>query len=142
MAPSAKLSSPKRAKEKIEKEESLKRDLKKSRKMIDELASFQNDLGGAIIPMQKISLYVFCSLLFVFGLGMVIYGATITDNSSDIKNNIYYGGGGTMAVSVVLAVLGHYWFKLIQSSRTLRQINALEFETQFARDIFRPNPRR
>tara|TARA_R110002110_G_scaffold56448_1_gene160410 strand:- start:207 stop:623 length:417 start_codon:yes stop_codon:yes gene_type:complete len=138
MAPSPRRSSPMRTKEN---NESLKRDLKKSRKMIDEMASFQNNLGGALIPGQKIALYAICTLIFFAGLAMVIYAATHPDMGQveSIQNQLYYTGGGFMVFSIVVAIIGYYWFKDMENSRTLRQLNALEFETQFARNIFRPN---
>ena len=112
---------------------------KKSRKLMDEVGEFQNEVGGAIIPFQRIGLYVLCVIFFATGLGLIIYAATHPDMDivPNTRDTMYLTGGVILALSIIIFFLGRYWLQTVSNSRALRQFNATMFEIDMARDMFR-----
>jgi len=141
-SPKAK-ASPKRKntdKERInELEKQLSDQQRKSKKLIDQVGDFQDEVGGAIIPYQRLVLYVTVVILFTIGLGMVIYAACHPemDDAQNTRDNMYVSGAILLTAAFFGFLLGRWWLRSVEKSPGLRKLNATMFELEMARDVFR-----
>ena len=119
-------------------EAELRETRRKSKKVIDKFAEFQDEVGGSIIPFQKISLYIFTILTFALGLGLIIYAGTHPemDDAESTRDSMYIVGGVFIAISVVAFFIGRFWLNTVAQSPGLRKINATMFELNLAKDVF------
>ena len=119
-------------------EAELKETRRKSKKIIDKFAEFQDEVGGSIIPLQRIGLYIFVIFAFALGLGLIIYAGTHPDmeDAESTRDTMYIVGGVFVAISVMAFFIGRYWLNTVAQSPGLRKINATMFEIELAKDVF------
>ena len=125
-------------------EEELRSVRRKSKKVIDKFAEFQEEVGGSIIPYQKLGLYIGSGILFLVGLSLIIYAATHPDldileeydEDSYTRESFYITGGILMGFAVLALLIGLYWFRTVKKSPGLKKLNATMFEIELAKDVF------
>jgi len=119
-------------------ENELKEHKKTSKNFANDVADFQNEIGGAIIPYQRLALYIFVIINVAFGLGLIIYAATHSDMDTAVttRDNLYIAGGILVAFGVITFLIGRMWLNTVSSSPGLRKINATMFEIDMAKNIF------
>lgn len=120
-------------------EQQLSEQQRKSKKLINQISEFQDEVGGAIVPYQRISLYIFVVILFGVGLGLIIYAATHKDMDQveTTRSNMYVVGGILLAISVVAFFMGRWWLSTVEKSPGLRKLNAVMFEADMMKSIIR-----
>lgn len=120
-------------------EKQLSDQQRKSKKLVDEVANFQDEVGGAIIPYQRISLYIGVVIFFAVGLGLIIYAAAHPDmdDAVNTRDNLYVAGGILLTMAVFTFLIGRWWLSTVEKSPGLRKINATMFELEMARDFFK-----
>lgn len=132
--------------------EERRQTVKKSRKLVDQVNDFQENLGKDLVPMQKIGLYVFFILALGIGIGLCVYsthsgtssasagGTTVTVNTkNDAMQNMELGIGiGIIVFAFIGLIGGLYYLSSVEKSPQLAKINALGFEIGMVRDIVSP----
>ena len=69
--------------------EERRQTVKKSKKLIDEVNDFQENLGRDIVPMQKIGVYLFFIITLGIGIGLCVYSRhSGTSSASDGSNTV------------------------------------------------------
>ena len=124
-------------------EEELKNIRRKSKKVIDKFVEFQEEVGGSIIPYQKLGLYIGSGILFLVGLSIIIYAASHPEldvleelkDDSYSRTSLYITGGILMGFSLLALLIGLYWFRTVNRSSGLKKLNATMFELQMAKGI-------
>ena len=119
-------------------EAELKSNRKKSKKLINEVSEFQEDVGKSIIPYQRLSAKVAAVIFFATGLGLLIYAATHPeiDDAVETRNVMYIMGGVLIAFSVVIYYGANYWYNAVEHSPSLQKLNATMFEINVAKSVF------
>ena len=120
-------------------EKQLNEQQRKSKKLINQISEFQDEVGGAIVPYQKISLYIFVVILFGVGLGLIIYAATHKDMDQveTTRSNMYVVGGILLAISVTAFFIGRWWLNTVERSPGLRKLNAVMFEADMIKGVLK-----
>lgn len=112
---------------------------RKSKKLIDQVGEFQDEVGGAIVPYQRIVLYITVAIFFAVGLGMIIYAGAHPDmdDAENTRDNLYVAGGILLTFAVFAFFLGRFWLSTVEKSPGLRKLNATMFELEMAKGIFK-----
>jgi|TARA_B100001093_G_C26349027_1_gene809397 hypothetical protein len=112
---------------------------RKSKKLINQISDFQDEVGSAIVPFQKLSLYIFVFILFGVGLGLIIYAATHKDMDQieTTRSNMYIVGGILIAFAVVAFFMGRWWLNTVEKSPGLRKLNATMFEADMVKNFIK-----
>jgi hypothetical protein len=120
-------------------EKQLNEQQRKSKKLINSISEFQEDVGLTVVPYQRMMLYITTIILFAVGLGMIIYAATHKDMSEveTTRSNMYIVGGILVAAAVIGFFLGRWWLKSVESNPNLRKLNAVLFETEMIKGALR-----
>lgn len=132
--------------------EERRQTIKKSKKLIDEVNDFQENLGRDIVPMQKIGVYLFFIITLGIGIGLCVYSrhsgtssasdgsntVTVNTKNDDIQN-IELGMGIFLIVfSFIVLAGGLYYLNSIKNSPQLAKMNAINFEVGLVRNMISP----
>mgnify|MGYP000291663847 CR=1 FL=1 len=130
--------------------EERRQTVKKSKKLVDEVNDFQENLGRDLVPLQKMSLYLFFVLSLGIGIGLCVYsqhsgsasassgGATVSVNTKNDEMQNTELGIGIFLIIFSFLVLGGglYYLDAVKKSPQLSKINALGFEIGMVKDAF------
>lgn len=132
--------------------EERRQTVKKSKKLIDEVNDFQENLGRDIVPMQKIGVYLFFIITLGIGIGLCVYSrhsgtssasdgsntVTVNTKNDDIQNMELGMGIFLIVFSFIGLAGGLYYLNSVKNSPQLAKINALGFEIDMVKNIISP----
>lgn len=123
----------------VELEKQLDDQRRKSKKLINQVSEFQEEVGLTVVPYQRMLLYITTVILFAIGLGMIIYAATHKDMSEveTTRSNMYLAGGILVAIAFIGFFIGRWWLNAVEKSPSLRKLNAVMFEADMIKGALR-----
>lgn len=106
--------------------EMLERKTGKLTKGVKNFMDAQEEIGEAVIPLQRIGGYLGVFIFFVIGLGLIIYASVTSDEM--VKTPLYAFGAIVIFFAAIMLVVVYYYTKYIGQTRAGRVFNAFNFE--------------